>query len=135
MRHSLVALFAVMMAGLLIGCVGMTRTVDLAAVARDTGLKNITTGDGTFENYTATSAVCAKDVGIAVGIPFIGKFIELFPMRSNEALLTTAANKAKGMGADAMINTCPAKETYWGIPFVFVGLYVDEAKGTGINTK
>jgi hypothetical protein len=134
-RQLLAVLCVALTAAMLTGCMAMTSTVNLGDVAKEKGMINITTGDGTFENYTATSYVCAKDVGLAVGIPFIGKFMELVPFRDNEALLGDAADKAKEKGANAMINVNPGTETYWGIPFIFVGIYVDSASGTGIKVK
>ena len=37
-----------------LGACATVSKVDLAGVAKSAGMKNITTGDGTFENYTAT---------------------------------------------------------------------------------
>lgn len=116
-------------------CTYIPSQTNLAAVASNSGLSNVTTGDGTFENYTATGYHTGTEVGIAIGIPFIWKYKELYPVQSNEVQMTLVANSAKARGADAMINVTAPQETYWGIPFFFVGLYVDYAAGTGIDVK
>ena len=118
---------------MLAGCVYMPGGTDLDSVARSAQLSNITTGDGTFENYTATGHFTGTEVGIAVGIPGIGKIKELYPMQSNEALLGKIADDAKADGADAMINVTPHKEWYSGMPLFIIGLYVDKCQGTGIE--
>lgn len=125
------SIIALMMAG----CAHIPSGTNLGQVAQDAGLKNVTTGDGTFENYTATGYHKGLELGIAVGIPFIGKFMELYPTQCNEAQLTKIATDAKADGADAMINVQPPEEMYTGIPFFIVGLYFDCAHGTGIKTK
>ncbi|GAB4320898.1 MAG: hypothetical protein Kow0059_15360 [Candidatus Sumerlaeia bacterium] len=132
MRRLAGLLIAIAMTAILTGCV-MTGGTDLSEVADSAGLKNVTTGDGTFENYTATGHWTAHEIGIGVGVPFIGKFMELYPAKSNEALLTEAAMKAKEDNANAMINVTPHEEWYSGFPLFFIGLYVDRAEGTGIN--
>lgn len=131
-----IALATLLMATLVLtGCTSLGSRTDLAAVAQSNGLTNVTTGDGTFENYTATGRYDQTEIGIAVGIPFVAKLIELFPMYSNEALLGDAAKAAKADGATAMINVMPHCSTYTGLPFIFIGVYVDKAGGTGIKTK
>lgn len=116
------------------GC-AMTKSVNLKQVASASGVKNVTTGDGEFEEYQAVTYSKATEVGIGVGLPFVGKFVELFPAKSAEDLATDMASEAKAGGADAVINADPACETYWGFPFIFVGLYVDKSVGTGIDLK
>ena len=49
--------------------------------------------------------------------------------------MTQIAKDAKAGGANAVINAKPPKEMYTGFPFFFIGLYVDSAAGTGIQTK
>jgi hypothetical protein len=117
------------------GCAYLPGKTNLGQVASDAGMSNVTTGDGTFENYTATGHYSGTEVGIGVGIPFIGTLLPLYPARTNEQLLTDVANAAKEDGATAMINVTPAKNFYTGIPFFFVGLYVDGTNGTGIKSK
>ncbi len=135
MRKGSVLLLMVGLAALLTGCVYLPGGTDLSDVADDVGLTNITTGDGTFENYTATGHFTGTELGIAVGLPGIGKFLELYPVQSNEELLKKVAQDAKDDGAKAMINVTPHKELYTGFPFFFIGVYVDVCNGTGINTK
>lgn len=133
--HKLLALAStLLLAATLTGC-QLSSSTNLSEVARAAQLSNVTTGDGTFENYKATGHYKATEVGIGVGLPFIGKFFELFPAATNEELLTDAATAAKGDGATAMINVTPAAECYYGIPFIIVGIYVDHADGTGIAVK
>lgn len=115
------------------GCTYIGGRTNLTAVATRAQLTNVTTGDGTFENYTATGHYTGTEVGIAVGIPFMLKFFEVFPINSNEALLTDVARSAQIDGATAMINVTPHKEIYTGIPFFFAGIYIDTAEGTGIR--
>ncbi|MCE5228536.1 hypothetical protein LLG95_02920 [bacterium] len=126
---------AIMLGAVLTGCMSLGSKTDLAQVARESGLTNVTTGDGTFENYTATGRYDQTEVGIAVGIPLICKIMELLPMYSNEALLGDAGKAAKADGATAMINVMPHSEIYTGLPFVFIGIYVDKAAGTGIKVR
>lgn len=131
--HIIVALSLVAMLG---ACTYIPGRTNLGQVAKDTGMKNITTGDGTFENYTATGYHTGLEIGIAVGLPGICKFMELYPVdQDNEALLGDVARAAKRDGADAMINVTPHEEWYTGFPFFIVGLYFDNAAGTGIKTK
>lgn len=136
MKHiAMIAMFAFTLT-LLSGCQYLqTGTTDLEAVAKQTGMSNITTGDGVFPDYQAVSYAKGMEIGIGVGIPFIGKLIEIWPAQSNEDLLASLAEDASSMGADAMINVTPPKENYWGFPFVIVGLYIDSTDGTGIDVK
>jgi hypothetical protein len=119
----------------LVGCAPIHSKTNLAEVASRSQLSNVTTGDGTFENYTATGHHGASEVGIGVGLPFLFKFMELYPGKTNEDLLVDAANEAKKGGADAMINVTPARSLYTGIPFIIVGIYVDSNSGTGIKEQ
>lgn len=116
------------------GCAHMPGKCDLARVAKDAQLQNVTTGDGTFENYQATGYYTSTEIGLAVGIPGI-KFIELFPVQDDTAQMTHIAKDAKNDGATAVINAHPPKDLYTGFPFFFVGVYVDSASGTGIKSK
>jgi len=115
------------------GCASVS-SVDLGAVAKQAGMKNITTGDGTFENYTATGSFKGTEIGFGIGLPFI-KILEIYPAKTNEALLTDIAKMAAsqdGGRANAMINVCPVSETFAGF---IIGVYVDTCKGTGIKLK
>jgi hypothetical protein len=114
-----------------LGACATVSSVDLAAVAKQANLKNVTTGDGTFENYTAVGEYRGKEIGFGIGFPFI-KIFEIFPGKSNEALLTDAARQAAQAGATAMINVSPATENFAGF---IIGLYFDSCKGTGIKLK
>ena len=117
------------------GCLYIGGEVDLEQAARNSGLTNITTGDGTYENYTAIGHYTGLEIGIAVGIPGIFKFQELYPVQSPEALLAQIARSAAGDGANGMINVTPHRSTYTGIPFFIIGLYIDRTEGTGIKTN
>lgn len=118
-----------------LGCAHIGGGTDLGQVADDHGLINVTTGDGTFENYKATGHHKSTEFGIAIGIPFLLKFMEVFPMQDNEAQLGRIASDAKADGANALINVTPPNEFYTGFPFFIIGLYLDRAEGTGIATK
>jgi hypothetical protein len=135
--YKFVLLTLVMMAGVaLTSCAGIHSGTNLGKVAKDSGMVNVTTGDGTFENYKATGHYKVTEIGIAAGIPWLFKFCELYPSGvTNEALLGQIADRANADGADAMINVTPHEEWYSGFPFFIVGLYVDHAEGTGINLK
>jgi hypothetical protein len=135
MRNITLLLSVVALAALISGCAYIPGGTDLSDVADEVGLINVTTGDGTFENYKATGHFTGTEVGIALGIPGIGKFLELYPIQSNEDLLINIADEAKDDGADAMINVTPHKEFYSGFPFFFLGIYVDACEGTGIKTE
>ncbi len=76
--------------------------VDLTQVANDSGLRNVTTGDGTYGDYQATGHYKGMDFGIAVGIPLLTKIVEIYPIRSAEELLTDVANEAAADGANGM---------------------------------
>jgi len=115
-----------------LGACASVSSVNLAQVAKDSNMKNITTGDGTFENYTATGQYKGREIGFGIGFPFI-KIFEIYPGKSNEALLTDVAKTAATEGkANAMINVCPASETFAGF---IIGVYIDTCKGTGIKLK
>lgn len=127
----LISLICIVVFGMGLGACATVSKVDLAGVAKSAGMKNITTGDGTFENYTATGYHKGKEIGIGLGI-FGWKFMELYPAKSNEALLTDVAKDASKAGANAMINVMPASELFGGF---IIGIYFDSAHGTGIKTK
>lgn len=127
----LLALVTILGLTMALGACATVSKVDLASVAKSTSMKNITTGDGTFENYTATGYHKGKEIGIGLGI-FMWKFMELYPGKTNEDLLTDVAKDASQKGANAMINVTPACESFYGF---IIGLYVDSAKGTGIKTR
>jgi hypothetical protein len=131
MRKFLSLLAAFSLVAVVSGCTFHGGT-NLGEVAQRSGLSNVTTGDGTFEDYTATGYHTGTEVGIAVGIPYLVKLMELYPKQTNEDLMTAVADAAKADGAEAMINVTPVKEMYLGVPFFIVGLYVDTAAGTGI---
>lgn len=116
------------------GCAHLPGKCDLSKVAQDAQLQNVTTGDGTFENYKATGYYTSTEIGFAVGFPGI-KFVELFPKQDDTAQMTHIAKDAKNDGATAVINAHPPKDFYTGFPFLFVGLYIDSADGTGIKAK
>jgi hypothetical protein len=132
MRRTLKVLGVLVLAIALSGCVFKGGT-DLSDVAANAGLANVTTGDGTFENYTATGHYTGTEVGIGIGIPYLIKLIELYPAKSNEDLLTEVAQKAKEDKAEAMINVHPQKDFYTGFPFFLIGIYIDSTNGTGIK--
>ena len=115
-----------------LGACASVSSVNLTQVAKDSSMKNITTGDGTFENYTATGQYKGKEIGFGIGFPFI-KLFEIYPAKTNEALQTDVAKKAATDGkANAMINVCPASETFAGF---IIGVYIDSCRGTGIKLK
>ncbi len=116
------------------GCAHLPGKCDLAKVAKDAQLQNVTTGDGTFENYLATGYHTSTEIGLAVGIPGI-KLLELYPKQDDTAQMTQVAKDAKTAGATDVIKAAPPKGIYTGLPFIFVGLYVDKAAGTGIKKK
>ena len=135
MRKLMLAVGTLAIAAMSASCAYLPGGTDLSDVAQNAGLSNVTTGDGTFENYKATGHYTATEVGIGIGIPYIGTLLPLYPAASNEDLLTDTAKAAKEDGADALINVVPAKNFYTGIPFFFVGIYVDKNEGTGIASK
>jgi hypothetical protein len=135
MRKLVTLLTMLMVSVTFVGCAHIGSQTNLGQVANDHGLVNVTTGDGTFENYKATGHYSGIEFGIAVGIPWIFKFMEIYPMQSNEDQLGQLASDAKADGANAMINVAPPKEFYTGFPFFIVGLYIDRTEGTGIATK
>ncbi len=118
----------------LTGCLNIPGKVDLTKAAADAQVLNVTTGDGTFADYKATGHHTSTEIGIGVGIPGL-KLLELYPKQDNTAQMTQIAKDAKAGGANAVINAVPPKEMYTGFPFVFIGLYIDKAEGTGIKTK
>lgn len=127
LAFSLAAVFAT-------GCAHLPGKCDLGQAAKDAQLQNVTTGDGTFENYQATGHYTSTEIGIGVGFPGI-KLLELYPKQDDTAQMTQIAKDAKGAGATAVINAKPPSGLYTGLPFIFVGLYIDKAAGTGIKGK
>jgi hypothetical protein len=127
-------LTAIVVTAVVTGCANLPGKVDLKKAAADAQVLNITTGDGTFENYKATGYHTSTEIGIAVGIPGL-KLLELFPVQSDTEQMTQIAKDAKAAGANAVINAQPPRSLYTGLPFFFIGLYIDKAAGTGINTK
>lgn len=116
------------------GCAHMPGQCDLGKAAKDAQLQNVTTGDGTFENYYATGYYTSTEIGIAVGIPGV-KLLELYPKQDDTAQMTKVAMDARAGGAGAVINAKPPSGFYTGFPLIFLGLYVDKAAGTGIKGK
>jgi hypothetical protein len=135
MRKAMTLVTMLLVSITFVGCAHIGGGTNLGQVANDHGLVNVTTGDGTFENYTATGYHKSTEFGIAVGIPFLVKVMELYPMQSNEKQLGEVAADAKAAGANALINVTPPDEFYTGFPFFIVGLYLDRTAGTGIATK
>ncbi len=135
MKAWIALLMVLGMACVFTGCAYLPGGTDLSEVADEVGLSNITTGDGTFENYTATGHFTGTEIGIGIGLPGIGKLLELYPVQSNEKLLKQVAEDAKKDGAQAMINVTPHTEIYTGFPLGIIGIYVDRACGTGIKMK
>lgn len=112
------------------GCIAPT-SQNLGQVAADHGLINMTTGDGTFANYTATNYSTATEFGFGFGFPFF-KFMEVYPGLTNEDLLGEIAFDTTQHGGNAMINVEPVNETFYGFMF---GLYIDSTAGTGIIVR
>lgn len=135
MRNVLAMVVLVALGAMFTGCAYLPGGTDLGQVASQSGLTNVTTGDGTFADYKATSYHEGTEIGLAVGLPLFGKFFEVYPAQSNEDLLGDVAKDAKAQGAEAMINVKPVNEMYWGFPFIIFGLYVDDCHGTGIDLK
>ncbi len=79
----ILSILSIVALALSLGACAMVSSVDLAAVAKQANMKNITTGDGTFENYTATGEYKGREIGFGIGIPFIKflKFIRAKAMR------------------------------------------------------
>jgi len=116
------------------GCAHMPGRCDMAKVAADAQLQNVTTSDATFETHQATGRYTSTEIGIGVGIPFI-KMLELYPKQDDTTQMTQIARDAKKDGATAVVDAAPPKGLYTGFPFFFIGLYVDSAAGTGIKAK
>lgn len=110
-----------------VGCIAPTHQ-NLGQVAVDHNLINMTTGDGTFQNYTATNYSTATEFGFGFGFPFF-KFMEVYPAYTNEDLLGQIAFDTTSSGGNAMINVEPVDEIFLG--FIF-GMYIDRTTGTGI---
>lgn len=116
------------------GCAHLPGKCDLGQAAKDAQLQNVTTGDGTFENYQATGYHTSTEIGLAVGFPGI-KLLEVYPKQDDTAQMTQVAKDAKAGGATSVINAVPPRGIYTGLPFIFFGLYIDTAAGTGIKSK
>ena len=122
----------VLAAALLSGCAHLPGRCDLAKAAQDAQLQNVTTSDATFENHKAVGYYKSTEIGIGVGIPGI-KVLELFPKQDDTAQMTQIAKDAKKDGATAVVDAVPPRGLYTGLPFFFVGLYIDSASGTGVK--
>ena len=129
MRQLLATVAAVALLGST-GCVFKSK-VNLGEVASNVGFQNVTTGDGTFENYKAVSYERASELGIGLGI-FGLKLMELYPAMTNEGLLQDACERTKEKGANAMINVRPQYTFFFGF---IIGAYWDSTAGTGIDYK
>lgn len=117
------------------GCEHIQGGTHLQGTIDATQLTNITTGDGTFENYTAVGHYTATEIGIGFGIPGVTTLLELYPAVSNEMQLQILAQEAQHDEADAIINLKPVKNLFTGVPFIIFGVYIDRIEGTGIETK
>jgi hypothetical protein len=135
MRKLGIVVGALFIASTMMGCSYIGSDVNLGAAATAVGVSNITTGDGTFANYKAMDHQSGLEIGIAVGLPLLFKFMELYPVQSNQAMVEEMATRSKANGANAMINVSPPTESYWGFPFGIVGIYIDKVSGTGINVR
>ena len=69
------------------------------------------------------------------GVEWKGYLFELYPKQDDTAQMTQVAKDAKKDGATSVINAKPPTGFYTGLPFFFVGLYIDNAAGTGIKSK
>ncbi len=125
----------VLMAAIFTGCTHLPGGTNLGAVAKDKGMVNITTGDGTFKDYKATGYHTGLEIGLGFGIPGVVKLMEVYPKQDNETQLGLLVDSAKENGANAVILVDPPKTTFTGIPFGIFGIYLDRTKGTGINVK
>lgn len=119
----------------LMGCVHIPGGTNLEQVAINSGLTNVTTGDGTFADYQAVGYYTSTEIGIGVGLGYGLKILELWPVQSNEEQMTRIADDAALAGANAMINATPPKSFYIGFPFFIIGIYVDSTSGTGIKVN
>ena len=135
MRRMLFLALVALLGVACVSCAYIPAGTDLGEVADNVGFVNVTTGDGTFADYKAVGHYEGTEIGIAVGIPFLCKIMELYPVQSNEGLLEQIALEAKDDRADAMINVTPHQECYTGFPLFIVGLYIDRTAGTGIDLK
>lgn len=135
MSKMIATMAVVATAALMAGCAHMSSKTDLGQAAKDAKLQNVTTGDGTYENYKATGYHAGTEIGIAVGIPLVCKIMEIYPKQTDTEQMTAIAKDAQADGANAVINAHPTKSVYTGFPLVFVGIYVDSADGTGIKTE
>lgn len=126
-------------------CAYNTFETDLAAVADQAGMVNVTTGDGEFSDYKATGEYEAYEWGVSFGVPACLSYLlgvphpikgwEIYPNKSNEDLLLEVANMAANDGAKALINVDPHYDFYSCFPLVFIGMYMDRASGTGIAQR
>lgn len=135
--RKMIALVTMLIASVsFVGCAHLGSQVDLDKVAQDYEMKSVTTGDGGYSSF-ANSGIHYRSLefGIAVGIPIIFKFMELYPMQSNEDQIGQIAKEAKADGANALINVQPTRQLYTGFPFFIVGLYLDRTEGTGVTVN
>lgn len=135
--RKLIALVTMLIASVsFVGCAHLGSEVNLDQVAKEHDMKSVTTGDGGYSSF-ANSGIHYRSLefGIAVGIPIILKFMEIYPMQSNEAQLGQIAEEAKADGANALVNVQPPRGLYTGFPFFIVGLYLDRTEGTGVTVN
>jgi hypothetical protein len=135
--RKVIALVTMLVASIsFVGCAHLGSEIDLAQVAQDNEMKSVTTGDGGYSSFADSGThYRSLEFGIAVGIPIILKFMELYPMQSDEAHLGQIAQEAKADGANALINVQPPRGLYTGFPFFIVGLYIDRTEGTGVTVN
>jgi len=133
MRKVVVASMALALAVLSTACVQRFDT-NLAEVAANAGMVNVTTSDADFSQYVATGEYEAYEWGWALGIPPL-KFYEIWPALTNEELLGEAAAMAANDGAKGMCDVNPHYDFFTGIPFGILGIYWDYASGTGVAAR
>lgn len=95
------------------------------------GIANFTTGDGTYENYTAQGRFNRTELGIGLGI-FTWMLVDLYPKVTAEELVSEVSADAKAAGSNAVINAEIMPRRFYGMIF---GFYTAGVEGTGIATK
>lgn len=136
MRKAILLLLAVTVSFSATGCTYLGSETRLDEPAASVGFRNITTGDGTFENYQAIGHYAGREFGIGIGI-WGYKWMELYPVQSNEELVLQMAQQAQADGSDSMILVTAPTTVFIPIilPFAGIGIYWDKTAGTGIKLR
>ncbi|MEK7270842.1 MAG: hypothetical protein AAB215_07895 [Planctomycetota bacterium] len=126
MRKTLAAL--VVGSFLMTGCISQWG-VETNKNSEPEKILNFTTGDGTYENYSAVGRYNRSGLGLGLGI-FTALLYDISKIEPSE-LVTLVSKDAAAGGANAVINAQIMPKRFYGF---IIGFYSTSVEGTGIKT-